>query len=260
MRSQDYGRPVDGSGGESGHGMGVYGILTRHARPVLFENAGEYRFTGSGTALLLRYNNGSYVITAKHALRDYCISQLRIMVNPGTSGDVDCFPIRSAFQFRCRPDEDFEDFLVGEVMTDELDVEAQQLFFLYEPPEDCHFVVDDGNRVLVVGFPDENQAIDYDERAIYCQATIVMGCEVRQREEDLTYPLVLRSDCGLSSFRGFSGSPVFAHSRDGGIRLVGLVQRGHPSTRILRFLDIRAIVHGIDYDRSQLPPQAGSDP
>mgnify|MGYP006287179327 FL=1 len=228
--------------------MQRYTPLANHVRQMLFENEGEWRFSGSGTCFLLRHGAANYVVTAKHVVNGYSPAQIRVMVNPDLpTGDVNCFPLRQPFTFARYGDEDFEDFVVAPILDNNIDQSNAGLFFPYESVSGCHFSVTATNRIVVAGYPDENQEVDYEREQISGQATLALASDIGLRGADLMYELTLGSDCGLSSFSGFSGSPVFSHSADSTVRVIGVVLRGGAQCRKLRFLDIRAVVGGIEH-------------
>ena len=228
--------------------MERYTDLAKHVRRMLFENQGDWRFSGSGTCFLLRHQARDYVATAKHVLRGYSPGQIRVMAHPELPcDDVTCLTLKQPFTFAHHGDRDFEDFVVAPIEDHDAGEANQGLFFPYQPVSDCHFTVSATSRLVAVGFADENQDIDYDRSQISSQGTIVMASAVAGRDADLMYELTLGSDCGLSSFSRFSGSPVFSHAADGVVRVVGIVLRGSASCRVLRFLDIRAVIEGIEY-------------
>jgi hypothetical protein len=159
---------------------------------------------------------------------------------------VECAPIRHPFTFIHYGNEDFEDFLVAPIDRTAMSAAHLDLFFPYISVEAGHFQVNAQNYLIVAGYPDERAEMDVEPPSVSFQAVLLRGESVTSDCADMMYTLTLASDGGLSSFSGLSGAPVFAHSADNLVRVVGIVLRGHPANRICHFLDIRVILAGIE--------------
>ena len=109
---------------------------------MLFENEGDWRFSGSGTCFLVHYGTGNYIVTAKHVINGYSPAQIRVMINPeARTGDVNCFTLGQPFTFNQYGNEDFEDFVIAPVCNIDLNEDQQSLFFQYQHVSDCHFLL-----------------------------------------------------------------------------------------------------------------------
>ena len=244
--------------------MKNYLPLTQHIRQVLFENELTYRFSGQGTCFLLQFNNRFFAITAKHVINKYSSQQIRIIINPKSASKMKCcFEIEQPFCYKSDDSivQEFEDFVVIPIDGNDLNQTERELFFLYRPVNDSCFCSTNTNPLIIAGFPDDNQNIDYEKQQIEGQAMILLGKQIETRDNDLTYKLSVKHDAKLSTFSGFSGSPVFSCSANGNNKIIGMVLRGHPENKIFRFLDIRAIITGIDvfYKNNIIQPTENVD-
>jgi len=210
-------------------------------RPVIFENDdAQWRFSARGTCFLVTHENLSFAVTAKHIVRDYRPSQYRI---PSRLGSHTMLPIRQPFTAELHR-EDFEDFVVVPIDVAEISGDA------FDPADACQ--MDESaiqwsaiHRVVVFGFPSAINSVDYEQGLISIQPCGMVGRLTGRSIGDGMREIEFGGDGDLSSYDGFSGSPVFQVADSDSIgRLLGIVLRGSQDTSTSRrchFLDVRVV-------------------
>ena len=230
------------------------------SRPLLFKENDEYiPYSLGGTCFLFEYENHHYIITAMHCLKARDIASITVLIDPWSS-DKELYPFSFTSPFHILPngtdpDEDYLDFICYPVDAREINEETAKFFVPFQKVFDDDFSLEQ-RQICVVGYPNPVHDIDYD-KAIYESATAVISATNIVKEENFMYEIQL-PDTLLSSYNGFSGSPVYCSNNKGDIKIIGMVLRGGAESKKLHFLDIRIIragIHGVLH--SEIPDTQG---
>ena len=224
----------------------------KNARPLLFkEKCDDYPYSLGGTCFLFQYDNHSYIVTAKHCLKDRDIASLIVLINPWDNvNDIYPFSFTSPFHILPNDDttdlnEDYLDVIFYPVDSREITDETARFFIPFKEVFDCDFSLE-RRTICVVGYPDPAHGINY-EKGIYESATVIISAEGVVKRDDFMYEMQLPAT-PLASYNGFSGAPVYSTGLDGNVKIIGMVLRGGVKVRKLLFLDIRMIrasIHGV---------------
>ena len=223
------------------------------SRPLFIEHRDEdkYRYTKVGSAVLIRYRGHYYAVAARHSLYagPYGVEQIRIPARNGPAkhatfvGFDDCWIAAG--------EEDAHDFLLLRLTTrDGFPPWRADCASLTQRTTDLaqkHFT--QHSSFAVSGYPNHGtNLIDYEANAIWHQRCIV-ACEYDRPTDPWIHSLNMLHEGALTDYRGLSGGLVMARTTDG-LALAGMVITGSPESKIVRFIDIRAIVAGIrDFEK-----------
>ncbi len=214
----------------------------RHAsRPVCFDIRIEnFEYNLQGTAFLVRYHKALFAVTAEHVLHEYRPDQVLI---PYELGSDHFLPFDDAFRFRTQESEDTDHcdlaiFSVAERMLEPTCFDETKVYNL-----DCEvpFSVTKGMKLVVHGFPDPINVVDYDERHLAMQRLSISAKAGGASKFIGVKELDFDSDAEMPTFSGMSGSPVFAimalNSNQSAAMLDGMLIRGSPQSRHGFYLD-----------------------
>ena len=187
------------------------------SRRMLFINEdSEFEYSGLGTVFLCYYKGKLYAITAGHVTEDYTANQAAIMIHP------EC---RKFLTQACQ-------FTLNHSKTDDTShcdltvFEIKQNDFCPSEFRDCPpFNLTDGlikskppsgGRIVVRGYPGNQNLIKYEDFEIRAQATIVKGESIDEviynschQFRIVNYPEEFNNYPADTVLNGLSGSPVF---------------------------------------------------
>jgi hypothetical protein len=149
---------------------------------------------------------------------------------------------------------DFEDFVVIPINVAEAiggDFDAADAHVMDGSPIQWSAI----QRVVVFGFPTELNSVDQDQGLIFIQPCGMVGHLTGRSMGEGMREIEFKACGDLSSYDGFSGSPVFQVVDSGSIgRLLGIVLRGSQKTsdsRRCHFLDVCVITPFIRHHLQQ---------
>ncbi|HEX5352323.1 MAG TPA: hypothetical protein VFW58_11900 [Trichococcus sp.] len=208
--------------------MEIYGVI-----PLYFENENsDYPITSLGSCFLINYRSQIWGVTAKHIFTSNGYSPSDAMI-PYRLGEMDFIPILKPIEFEDSEDMGLwlTDYIVFVVDMDELDRQKIMIDFIYDIDAEIFDGVLDEENVLIYGFPDDLNGLDFEEGLIYQQAIAIFAnkpipSEILQGCMSVT----LMSMGEIEEHRGFSGSPIFLVVNEGGnlrlAHLLGVVLAG----------------------------------
>ena len=222
--------------------------MTRYVRNILFlvdcQENGRWPAL-SGTCFLFCYHKKFYVITAKHALHDFDINDIKILLNPYAADIRErhrTIAFSGAFSFngdseKTDYDSDADDICIFEVDQREPEALLSPHFTEYVRPDN----ISANAEMFVVGYPNKNQYIDYDKNVGEFGAIILPVKKYSDSNlHDFKFQLYVEKNI-YPDFDGFSGAPVFYKKPDGNLRVIGIVLRGSAKSGIFHCLDIRRV-------------------
>ncbi len=219
--------------------------LCHTARPVCFDNKVEdYDYSLQGTAFVIRFHGALFAVTAEHVLKQYRPDHVLI---PYEEGSEHFLPFDDAFRFRTQETEDTDhcDLAVFSVAERLLDKTVFDETKVYDLDAERRFSVPDGMKLVVHGFPDPINEVDYDAHHLSMQRLSISG-NARGKSRFLGIKeLDFDSDAKMPTFSGMSGSPVFAirplNPKQSAAMLDGMLLRATPESRHGFYLDATVI-------------------
>jgi hypothetical protein len=213
------------------------------SRPVIFESGlqdEEFLYWVGATAFVCKWYGKYYVLTAGHALKG--VSDDHVLIFPHDDAERSI-----GFSVIWRPtgprDQDYTDLAIFEVAeTDE-----NQLWMGRVPAPELaggpRFRFEEGDQLVISGYPNDKRVVDYDRRKIPQQRYRITGRYLPESYAEHLHVMKLDTIADLKSFDGFSGSPVFIIR---GTRMVfaGLAIRGAQDTSksdLVHFIDTGVI-------------------
>jgi hypothetical protein len=219
--------------------------IAASVQPLVFETEIEdARYGTSGTAFIVTFERRVFVLTARHALKPEARTRTGIFA---TDSSRKFLPIRDAFFLPQETfDEDYADFAILEVDLTLVDYEMAMTSAI-----DLGLAVGDWygtrerSKFFVVGFPLSHVYVNYEREAVSTQRVALSGRFAGSSYSAGTYQLDM-TGCGLTTFNGFSGAPVFswlAHiARPAQIMLAGMVIRGTIESGRMHFLGVDVLL------------------
>ncbi len=225
--------------------------LCHAARPVCFDNKVEdYDYSLQGTAFLVRFHGELFAVTAEHVLKNYRPDRVLI---PYEVGSEHFLPFDDAFRFHTQETEDTDhcDLAVFSVAERKLDKALFDEGKVYNLDAERRFPVPDGMKLVIHGFPDPINEVDYDARHL-AMRRLSITANARGLSRFLGMKeLDFDTDAKMSTFSGMSGSPVFAicpiNPQQSATMLDGMLLRATPESRHGFYLDatvIRNVIAG----------------
>lgn len=222
--------------------------LAASVQPLVFETEiPEVPYTTKGTAFLVGYRGRAFVLTARHALNPDRLSPVCIFPSD-TSQRI--LPLDDVFfvSETVVPD-DYVDLAVIEIDVagiQHAELEQARLIDMALASGDwlphAH-----SSEFVILGFPEEHSFVDYAAEEIGTIRMAMVGRYCGPSSIEYLHELEIVDGPPLSTYSGFSGSPVFALSPqpDSGIEIVlcGMVLRGTSTSRRVHFLD-RSVLLG----------------
>jgi hypothetical protein len=219
--------------------------LCHAARPVCFDNKVEdYDYSLQGTAFLVRFHGGLFAVTAEHVLKNYRPDRVLI---PYEVGSEHFLPFDDAFRFRTQETEDTDhcDLAVFSVAERLLDKTVFDEGKVYNLDAERRFQVDNGTKLVLHGFPDPINEVDYDARHLAMQRFSISACARGNSHFQGMKELDFDTAANMSTFSGMSGSPVFAifpiNFQQSAAMLDGMLLRATPESRHGFYLDATII-------------------
>ena len=189
----------------------------KNPRPLLFkEESTEYPYSLGGTCFLFCYENFPYIISAKHCFCNRDISSLTVIIDPWQASDHH-YPFSFTSPFRTLPckgqpeDSDSFDVIYYPVNLQEFTPPVIPFFYPFSKVFEDDFELSFGREIFVAGYPDPAHDMDY-EKEIYSSALVTAQAINIIPNNDHMFELKLAPN-SLSTYRGFSGSPVYSYNR-----------------------------------------------
>lgn len=220
----------------------VLAKLARSVQPLVFETGIEATpYSVLGTAFLVGYEGSPYVLTARHSLNPENIGPICIFPSD-TSQHI--IPLKDVFFV---PREEFsEDFVDLAVMT--IDVsritqeDVAQATLIDLARASGNWIADSQNAEFVIlGYPADHSFVDYDNQMLRTDRVTLHAKYVGPSISPHLYEVEISEPHELTTFNGFSGSPIFAWAPRPGVptapALCGMAIRGSSESGRIHFLD-----------------------
>lgn len=219
--------------------------VIRASRPVLFRNYFEgYEYSLSGTSFLCEFESNQFIVTAKHVLDGFDPEAICIPFHYESREFLPytcvCTPVSSD------PEEvDKFDIAVLPIAQnfDETDLSGQGPFRL--TVDTIEQTMEPGTHLVLRGFPDGTNKIDYDKNTIIREGTAfgatIVGPSIINGCTEIAFNDL--SEC--HSINGLSGSPVFSINSlipPYKVRLAGMLLRGTKSSSRGHMLNARLVL------------------
>jgi len=222
------------------------------SRPLIFElDDEEISYWGKGSSFLIANHNNYYWVTASHALENMggAAESLRIFPSDNSTNSL---PFNEQYTINkgvC-DDEEYKDIFMLRINLNEFiefgdaPLIAQDIEFGFLPANQLK----DNDVLWVIGYPSENNFIDYSKSKINNTRTVLKGNYLNSGICDHSHEMKINSSIELTNFDGLSGSPVFhpkaftKNDQEIIIPLVvGMVLRGTSSSKIAHFVSSEII-------------------
>lgn len=234
--------------------------LAQTVQPLIFETGlEEYPYSIKGTVFLVRYQQRPYVVTANHALRPEDTAPICVLPSD-TSREI--IPLgRVFFVPRSLNSDDSVDVAVIDINLETVlhpDVAMARLVDLEKACGDWESIRPDAS-FFILGFPAEVQEVKYETGELGTLRVMLNGRYAGRSFGESIHSMKVDDTCGLKSFDGFSGSPVFATVRGesqaagGSVAPIfcGMVLRGTPQSKTVHFLDRDVILAALEIKRDR---------
>jgi hypothetical protein len=220
---------------------------------MYFDNEDEqFPYSCLGSCFIVRYRQKLWIATAKHVIAGagYQVSQA---MAPYSLASGHFIPIRGAYAFDDIPDHpeatDVIAFEIDEALLDRAMLDVSAVHDLDSqpaiPPSLANY------RIIVHGFPDELNEVDYETKKLYRVRLSIMASDPQTGYLTGCVRIQLMSDGTIADARGFSGGPVFlvpdTDGTDQAPRLWGIITNGSIESKIFNFLSIVVFKNLIDH-------------
>jgi hypothetical protein len=203
----------------------------RCCRAVWFDNHSvDFPYSLRGTGFLVRIGQQDIFVTAKHVLKDFRVSDIRVQFYHRARQFL---PLESGFELVAVADdemgEDWNDLAVFRLSTGhyrDRQFEGQCPFIMNEDTVESDLAPD--SNLVVAGFPACRNFINYGPKEITLQANFVGARVLGPSLIDGCTEIRFNQLNELESMDGFSGSPVFTITEDApphSIRFAGMMLR-----------------------------------
>lgn len=210
----------------------LYDVI-RTSRPVLFRNYVEgYEYSLTGTSFLCTFEGDQFIVTAKHVLSGFDQEAICIPFHYESREFIPytcvCTPISTD------PEEvDRFDIAVLPIARalDETELRGQGPFRLSIDTIDQ--TLEPGTHLVLRGFPDSTNKIDYEQQAITLEGTAFGATIVGQSIIKGCTEIAFNDLSECRSINGLSGSPVFSINSltpPYHVRVAGMLLRGTKSS------------------------------
>jgi hypothetical protein len=225
--------------------------LARAVQPLVFETGiAEFPYSAAGTVFLVRYKGSPFVLTTRHAL------------NPDSLGPICIFP--SDVSHRLSPLRDVFYVSKGDVDEDYVDLAVLAIDMLnIAHSEVAQAVLIDmilasgdwqtyarDSTFVIIGFPEEHSFVDCETQTINTTRVVLHASYVGPSPLQFLHELEITNTHSLTTFSGFSGSPVFAWIQPINQRprvvLCGMAIRGTRSSGRIHFLDRSVLLDALN--------------
>lgn len=221
------------------------------ARPILFEMVdSEYSYFGLGSSVLLSTSNQCYWVTARHVMENQGQDAETLRIYP-SEASRSSIPFNFFLNIEREPqDPDFSDLYIlqvdGRAFNDTGDaiLTAQRVEDGLLNPATLRV----GDELIVVGYPEESRAVDYEDFKIKYQRSVYVTCYSGDSPMKYCHQMKFREDHGLTTFNGLSGSPVYKMHTVGSCvlpKLVGILLRGTVSSNLCHFVSSQVLDYAI---------------
>jgi hypothetical protein len=222
--------------------------LRRCARPVMFHTGNAVApFAIKGTAFFVGYGKTTFVVTARHVVRDF--EPRKLLFYPT---EKSTYPVRITHSWRIEDsanEPDSSDLFLARTNFEHLPrkVRAKTSLIHLDPPDTAEWSPNRADALFFLcGYPSDRNEADYETSQANIAQAFLQGRYVGPGGANGTH--VLRVDNPLSiDFDGLSGSPVFSLQSEVGaaastLRFCGMAIRGGATSSLIQFLEAEVIL------------------
>ena len=224
-------------------------------RPVLFEqDDSDYPYWGKGSSVIVANTKYYYWVTSAHVINNMGGSSDSVRIFPTDNSRVS-IPFNQLYRIEAEEDisEDYKDLYVLRIDLEEfakngdMPLTAQDIEYGAFPPAKLNT----GDRLMVICYPSESRAVDYEEYKIkYKREPLSAEYIGKSRYAEHCHTLRFSESVQLDDYDGISGSPVFymnevMHECRSVFfpLLVGLIIRGGSNSRQAHFISVDVLVN-----------------
>lgn len=228
--------------------------LAASIQPLVFETEiPEFPYATKGTVFLVGYKGRAFVLTARHALGPDRLSPVCVFPSDASQRIL---PLKDVlFVPEAVVPDDYVDLAVIEIDVANIEHEelgkASLIDMALASGEWLPHAHSSG--FVILGFPEEHSFVDYAAEEIGTVRIAMAGRYCKPSSIEHLHELEIVDAPPLSTYSGFSGSPVFAliAQPDGGtaITLCGMALRGDASSRRVHFLDSSVLLDALEAKR-----------
>lgn len=239
---------------------GVIGRIARSVQPLVFETGIlEFPYSTAGTVFLVGYEKQPFIITTRHSLNPENIGPICIFPSD-TSHRI--IPLKDVF-FVARDDEpeDFVDLAVIAIDTAQIShSEVAQATLIDLALALGDWKSDLGNTdFFTLGYPEDHSFVEYDTQILHNERITLRARYIGRSIIPYLHEIKISDQYTLSTFSGFSGSPVFAYIQRPNVApetiLCGMVIRGSSQSGKMHFLDRSVLLDALKIKKAQLNKQ-----
>jgi len=228
--------------------------LARAVQPLVFEtNVEDAPYSTAGTVFLVGFEGMPFILTTRHSLYPENIGPICIFPSD-TSRKI--LPLRDVFFVsRCNEAEDFMDLAVIAIDTERIkDNELAQATLIDLALATSDWESDSKNtEFIVLGFPADHSFLDYEREILHTERICLNARYIGPSSMPYLHELEIIDTHSLTTFSGFSGSPVFGMVREPNklprITLCGMVIRGSSLSGRMHFLDSSVLIDALNAKR-----------
>lgn len=235
----------------------VLAKLAKSVQPLVFETGIEdFPYSVSGTAFLVGYDGHHYVLTTRHSLNPESIGPICIFPSD-TSQHI--IPLKDVFFVpREECSEDFVDLAVMAIDVSHItQEEVAQATLIDLARASGDWKADSQNTEFVVlGYPTDHDhsLVDYENQMLRTDRVILHAKHVGTSIIPHLHEIEISEPYELTTFSGFSGSPIFAWASRPGIPtapvLCGMAIRGSSESGRIHFLDRSVLLDALKIKRA----------
>lgn len=242
--------------------FGTIERLSASVQPLVFETGSpDFPYSTAGTTFLVGFNGRAFVLTTRHGLRPDDLGPVCIFP---TDESREVLPLKDVY-FVAKEDvgDDFGDVAVMSLEASApltRETASARIIALSPAAVDWREHSHDA-EFLVLGFPADYSFVDYDMAELHNERIAIIGRYVGLSTGDFVHELEFeKSNVALTTYGGFSGSPVFAvfeWESETVVILCGMVIRGTSSSGRMHFVDRAVLINFIEASVSRATKHLG---
>lgn len=217
------------------------------ARPIWFEHDDPiYSIGVKGSSFICADAKHFYWVTAAHVLSKSQTESQSLRIFSSDSSTV-TLPFDEKYTLTKKdPGDDDRDIFILRVNDEEFSKSGDSAL-IGQDIQDGFLDADNlppGSELWIVGYADDDNDVDYDQPKIKQTRSVLRAIYQRRSISEYCHEARVESSIKLSSFDGFSGSPVFYKHIEGGkerMLLTGMLIRGTASSLLVHFINAAVI-------------------
>lgn len=222
---------------------------SRSVQPLVFETGlAEFPYSTAGTVFLVKYKGKAFVLTTRHGLRPDSLHPICVFPSDTSHRLI---PLDDAFFVLVEVEpEDYMDLAV--IAVDAARIKDAEVggALLIELTSNLVGWPDDVAELFVLGYPEDHSFVDPMNQLLHTQRVALNARYLRPSSLPHLHEALITDNHSLTTFSGFSGSPVFSVLRStrkpATVGLCGMAIRGSSSSNIIHFLDRSVLLDALE--------------